>query len=121
MGYTIAEKILLEHSGGKTIAPGDFIIAGVDLALGNDITAPIAIREFGTSGAKQIFNKNKIALIPDHFTPNKDMKSANQCKVLRNFALKHRIKHYYEVGRMGVEQQMVSLWSNALSGTDSKL
>ena len=124
MGYTIAEKILLEHSGGKTIAPGDFIIAGVDLALGNDITAPIAIREFGTSGAKQIFNKNKIALIPDHFTPNKDMKSANQCKVLRNFALKHRIKHYYEVGRMGVEhallpEQGVVMPGDLIIGADS--
>jgi len=107
MGYTIAEKILLEHSNEKAIAPGDFIIAGVDLSLGNDITAPIAIREFASSGAKQVFNKNKVALIPDHFTPNKDLKSANQCKVLRAFALKHHIKHYYEVGRMGVEHALL--------------
>lgn len=107
MGYTITEKIMLAHSGKKAIAPDDFIDAKVDFALGNDITAPLAIKEFERIGAKKVFNKNKIALIPDHFTPNKDLKSANQCKILSEFAAKHRIKHYYEVGRMGIEHALL--------------
>lgn len=124
MGYTIAEKILLAHAHKKTVLPGDFINAKVDLALGNDITAPIAIKEFEKIGAKKVFNKNKIALIPDHFTPNKDLKSANQCKVLEDFAKKHHIKHYYEVGCMGVEhallpEQGVVMPGDLVIGADS--
>ncbi len=107
MPYTITEKILLAHSGKKAIAPDEFIDAKVDLALGNDITAPLAIKEFERSRAKKVFSKNKIALIPDHFTPNKDLKSANQCKVLSDFAAKHKIKHYYEVGQMGIEHALL--------------
>jgi 3-isopropylmalate/(R)-2-methylmalate dehydratase large subunit len=107
MAYTITEKILLAHSGKKTIAPDEFIDAKIDLALGNDITAPFAIEEFERIGAKKVFNKDKIALIPDHFTPNKDLKSANQCKILSRFAAKHKIKHYYEVGTMGIEHALL--------------
>jgi 3-isopropylmalate/(R)-2-methylmalate dehydratase large subunit len=107
LGYTITEKILLVHSGKKAIAPDEFIDAKVDLALGNDITAPFAIKEFERLGAKKVFNKDKIALIPDHFTPNKDLKSANQCRILSEFAAKHHIKHYYEVGRMGIEHALL--------------
>jgi len=107
MGYTITEKILLAHTDKKGIKPGEFIYAKIDLALGNDITAPLAIKEFEKVGAKKVFNKNKIALIPDHFTPNKDLKSANQCKQLSQFAAKHNIKHYYEVGRMGIEHALL--------------
>ena len=124
MGYTIAEKILMAHAGKKHISPGEFINAKVDLALANDITAPIAIKEFEGTGAKKVFDKNKIALIPDHFTPNKDMKSANQCKILREFAKKHDIKHYYEVGKMGVEhallpEQGIVLPGDLVIGADS--
>jgi len=124
MGYTIAEKILLAHTDKKNIAPGEFIYANVDLAFGNDITAPIAIKEFEKIGAKKVFNKNKIALIPDHFTPNKDLKSANQCKVLQGFAKKHCISHYYEVGKMGVEhallpEQGVVMPGDLIIGADS--
>ena len=107
MGYTIAEKILMFHAGRKNIAPGEFINARVDLALGNDITAPIAIKEFEAAGAKKVFDRKKIALIPDHFAPNKDLKSANQCKVLQVFGKKHHLKHYYEVGRMGIEHALL--------------
>lgn len=107
MGYTIAEKILMSHAGRKTIAPGEFINARVDLALGNDITAPIAIKEFERAGARKVFDRNKIALIPDHFAPNKDLKSANQCKALQVFGKKHHLKHYYEVGRMGIEHALL--------------
>ena len=92
MGYTIAEKILLAHCGRKNIAPGDFIEAAVDLALGNDITAPIAIEEFKKSGALKVFDNKKIVLVPDHFAPAKDLRSANQCKILANFAMEQEIK-----------------------------
>ncbi|MBI5562832.1 MAG: 3-isopropylmalate dehydratase large subunit, partial [Deltaproteobacteria bacterium] len=74
--HTITEKILARHAGVKEVAPGDLINAKVDIALGNDITAPIAINEFRASGAKKVFNRNKVVLVPDHFTPNKDIKSA---------------------------------------------
>jgi 3-isopropylmalate/(R)-2-methylmalate dehydratase large subunit len=107
MAYTITEKILLAHSGKKSMRPGDFIEAKVDFCLGNDITAPIAIQAFEKAGAKKVFDTSRIALIPDHFTPAKDMKSANQAKILREFAKAYRIEHYFEVGRMGVEHALL--------------
>jgi len=107
MAYTIAEKILLKHSGRKSIKPGEFIEAKVDVALANDITAPLAISEFKKSGFKKVFNKNKIVLVPDHFAPAKDLKSANQCKVLADFAKEQGIKNYFEVGCMGIEHALL--------------
>ena len=107
MAYTITEKILLAHTDKKSIASGDFIYAKIDLALGNDITAPIAIQEFEATGAKKVFDRRKIALVPDHFTPAKDKKSAEQAKILANFAKKHKIINYFEVGRMGVEHALL--------------
>ncbi len=107
MGMTITEKILLDHTDQDEIHPGDFIMAKVDLALGNDITAPLAIREFERVGAKDVFDRDKIALIPDHFTPNKDMRSANQCRLMADFAKSYKITHYYEVGRMGIEHVLL--------------
>ena len=107
MPYTIAEKILLSHIDKKEIRPGEFIEAKVDLALGNDITAPIAIAEFRKAGLKKVFNKNKIVLVPDHFAPAKDLKSANQCKILAGFAKEQDIKNYFEVGRMGIEHALL--------------
>lgn len=107
MTYTITEKILLAHTNKKSIAPGDFIYAKIDMALGNDITAPIAIKQFESTGAKKVFNRKKIALVPDHFTPGKDRKSAEQAKVLQGFAKKHRIENYFEIGRMGVEHVLL--------------
>lgn len=107
MGYTITEKILMAHAKKNPIKPGDFIKAKVDFCLGNDITAPIAINEFNRVGARKVFDPEKIVLIPDHFTPAKDMKSANQAKLLLNFAKQHNIKHYYEVGRMGIEHALL--------------
>jgi len=107
MPYTITEKILLAHTDKKSIAPGEFIYARIDLALGNDITAPIAIKEFEAIGAKKVFDRNKIALVPDHFTPAKDSKSADQVKILRAFAEKHGIVNYFEVGQMGVEHALL--------------
>jgi 3-isopropylmalate/(R)-2-methylmalate dehydratase large subunit len=107
MGQTITQKILARHCGQKSVNPGEFIWAGVDFTLGNDITAPIAIDEFEKSGFAKVFDRTKIALIPDHFTPAKDIKSAEQAKRLKTFAAKHKIKHYYEVGRMGIEHALL--------------
>lgn len=107
MGYTITEKILLKHTKQKEIHPGLLLNAKVDLCLGNDITAPFAIEEFDRLGYKDVFDRKKVALVPDHFTPAKDMKSANQCKRVAHFAKKHRIKNYFEVGRMGIEHVLL--------------
>ncbi len=116
MGYTITEKILLKHSKEKEVHPGKFIDAKVDLCLGNDITAPFAIEEFEKLGAKKVFDKKKVALVPDHFAPAKDMKSANQCKVLANFAKKYGVKHYFEIGRMGIEHALLPEMGLVLPG-----
>ncbi|MCX5695076.1 MAG: 3-isopropylmalate dehydratase large subunit [Candidatus Omnitrophica bacterium] len=107
MPYTIAEKILMAHTGKTDIKPGEFIEANVDIALGNDITAPLAIEEFKKSGFKNVFDKNKIVLVPDHFAPAKDLRSANQCKILSNFAAEQKIKNYFEVGCMGIEHALL--------------
>ena len=107
MPYTITEKILLRHTAEKEIYPGKFIDAKVDFCLGNDITAPIAIEEFEKIGAPKVFDKKRIALIPDHFTPNKDLKSANQSKRLADFAKRYGIVNYFEVGRMGIEHVLL--------------
>jgi len=107
MSYTITEKILLSHTNKNSIKPGDFVYAKVDMALGNDITAPIAIEEFKKAGFKKVFNKNKVVLVPDHFTPNKDAKAANQCKKLQAFANQQNLKHYFEVGKMGIEHALL--------------
>jgi len=104
---TITEKILARHAGKKTVTPGELIEARVDIALGNDITAPIAIERFREAGAKKVFNRNRVVLVPDHFTPNKDIKSANQCRILRDFAREHRITHYYDGGEVGVEHALL--------------
>ncbi|NLL21482.1 MAG: 3-isopropylmalate dehydratase large subunit [Firmicutes bacterium] len=107
MGHTIAEKILARAAGKKEVFPGDLINAKIDLALGNDITAPVAINEFKKTGADKVFDKERIALIPDHFTPNKDIQSAEQVKLMRDFARQQEIVHYYEVGRMGIEHALL--------------
>lgn len=103
MGMTLTEKILAKHAGRDRVRPGDFIVARVDLVLGNDITAPVAIAEFERIGATRVFDPDKIALVPDHFTPNKDIKSAEQVRIMREFAKKHGITHFFEIGEMGIE------------------
>ena len=107
MGYTIAEKIFMAHTGKKDIKPGEFIEAKLDLALGNDITAPFAIEEFKKSGNKKVFDNKRIVLVPDHFAPAKDLRSANQCRVLADFAKEQGIKNYFEVGCMGIEHALL--------------
>ncbi len=104
---TITEKILAEHAGVRDVEPGQLINARVDLILGNDITAPIAIEEFRKVGATQVFDPAKVVLIPDHFVPNKDIKSAQQCQVMRDFAKGQSLTNYFEVGEMGIEHALL--------------
>jgi len=124
MGMTISEKILAHKAGKKHVDPGDLIIADVDIVLTNDITGPLAIKEFKKAGGKKVFNKDKIALVPDHFTPNKDIQSAEQAKILRDFAKEHKITHYYEQGAVGIEhcllpEQGVVVPGDLVIGADS--
>ena len=107
MGMTITEKTLAAHAGIEEVTPGELIEVEVDFALANDITAPIAIERFRQSGAGKVFDPQRIALVPDHFVPNKDIESAIQCKLLREFATEHRLPYYFEVGRMGIEHALL--------------
>lgn len=107
MGMTLTEKILAVHAGVDHVKPGDLINARVDVALGNDITAPIAIDQFNQSGAKTVFDKDRVILVPDHFVPNKDIKSAMQAKILRDFARAHNLTYFYDAGEMGVEHALL--------------
>lgn len=103
MGMTMTEKILAAHAGLEKVEPGQLINARIDLALGNDITAPLAIKEFRQLGIEKVFDPERVVLVPDHFTPNKDIKSAEQAKIVREFAREQKLVYYYEVGRMGIE------------------
>src|SRR5574344_750581 len=106
---TITEKIFAKHANLESVKPGDLITAKVDITLANDITGPVAIREFKKIGGKdlKVFDKDRVVLVPDHFVPNKDIKSAEQAKVLREFALKNNITNYFEVGEMGIEHALL--------------
>jgi 3-isopropylmalate/(R)-2-methylmalate dehydratase large subunit len=104
---TITEKILAAHANRKEVSPGELINAKVDLILANDITAPIAIAEFKKIGAEHVFDKERIALVPDHFTPAKDIKAAEQCRILRDFSREYDISLYFEVGRVGIEHVLL--------------
>ena len=104
---TISEKILAEHAGLREVEPGQLITARLDLVLGNDITAPLGIEEFRRSGATKVFDPAKVVLVPDHFVPNKDIKSAQQCQILREFAREQSLVHYFEVGEMGIEHALL--------------
>jgi 3-isopropylmalate/(R)-2-methylmalate dehydratase large subunit len=107
VGMTMTQKILSVHAGLDNVAAGQLIQAQVDLVLGNDITAPVAIREFEKAGMKTVFDREKIALVMDHFTPNKDIKAAEQCKAVREFAHKYGIVNFFDVGQMGVEHALL--------------
>lgn len=107
MGMTITEKILADHCGKREVFPGELIMAKVDLVLANDVTAPIAIKEFEKTNPSKVFDRNKIALVPDHFTPNKDINSAEQAKLVREFAKKYGIVNYFEIGEMGIEHALL--------------
>ena len=107
MGMTMTQKILARHAGLDSVRPGQLIQARLDLVLGNDITTPVAINEFEAAGFDRVFDKGKIALVMDHFAPNKDIKAATQCKQCRAFARRFDIDHYYDVGQMGIEHALL--------------
>jgi 3-isopropylmalate/(R)-2-methylmalate dehydratase large subunit len=124
MGQTITEKILAAHCAKEYVEPGELITAGLDLCLGNDITAPIAIKEFEKIGARCVFDQDRIALVPDHSTPAKDIKSAQQVKEMRDFARGYGITHFFEIGRVGIEHALLPdeglvLPGDAVIGADS--
>lgn len=107
MGMTMTQKILAAHAGLEKVEAGQLITVDLDLVLGNDVTTPVAIKEFEKIGVKEVFDKKKVALVPDHFTPNKDIKSAEQCKLMRDFAYDKEIENYFEIGEMGIEHGLI--------------
>lgn len=107
MGMTMTQKILAAHTDKDVLKAGDLILADLDLVLGNDVTTPVAVKEFNKVEAKDVFDKDKVVIVPDHFTPNKDIKAAEQCKFIREFAKDKEITNYYEVGEMGIEHCLV--------------
>jgi len=106
-GMTMSQKILAAHAGLSSVSAGQLIEADLDLVLGNDITSPVAIKEMEKFKTNGVFNKDKIALVPDHFVPNKDIKSAENCKCVREFAKRNEITNYFEVGQMGIEHALL--------------
>jgi len=107
MPMTITEKIIATHVGREAVRPGEFVYADVDIALGNDVTAPIAIKRLAEAGIERVWDRRRIALVPDHFTPNKDIPSAQQARTLRDFARRHNLTHYWEVGQVGIEHALL--------------
>ncbi len=103
MGMTMTQKILAAHAGLEAVKAGQLIEANLDLVLGNDITTPVAVNEFKKFGTDKVFSKSQIAIVPDHFTPNKDIKAAEQVKYIREFAQNMEIENFFEVGEMGIE------------------
>ena len=124
MGMTMTQKILASHAGLDNVVPGQLINAKLDIVLGNDITTPVAINEFNKSGFDKVFDKDKIAIVLDHFVPNKDIKAAEQSKSCREFACSHCVSHFYDVGKMGIEhallpEQGVVTAGDCIIGADS--
>ena len=124
MGMTMTQKILAAHAGLDTVAPGQLIKAKLDIVLGNDITTPVAVNEFKKAGFDGVFDKDKIAIVLDHFVPNKDIKAAEQSKQCREFACAHCVSHFYDVGKMGIEhallpEQGVVTAGDCIIGADS--
>ena len=124
MGMTMTQKILAAHAGLDSVAPGQLIKAKLDIVLGNDITTPVAVNEFKKAGFDGVFDKDKIAIVLDHFVPNKDIKAAEQSKQCREFACAHCVSHFYDVGKMGIEhallpEQGVVTAGDCIIGADS--
>ena len=124
MAMTMTQKILAAHSGRESVSAGELILADLDLVLGNDITSPVAIKEFAKLGKDSVFDKDKITMVMDHFAPNKDIKAAEQCKMCRDFCGEKEITHFYDVGEMGIEHALLPekglvTAGNAVIGADS--
>ncbi len=107
MGHTITEKIIAAHAGLDAVSPGQLVRVRVDLALANDITAPLAIQAFRRMGAERVFDRERVAITPDHFTPNKDIDAAEQCALVRRFAREQELANYFEVGEVGIEHVLL--------------
>ncbi len=107
MSMTMTQKILAKHAGLDKVEAGQLILVDLDRVLGNDITSPVAIREFERIGAKTVFDKDKVTMVMDHFAPNKDIKAATQCKMCREFCSEHEVTHFYDVGQMGIEHALL--------------
>lgn len=107
MPMTMTQKILSDHAGLDSVEAGQLINVKLDMVLGNDVTTPVAIKEFNKIGVDKVFDREKIAIVPDHFTPNKDIQAAEQCKAVRGFARKYEIVNYFEVGQMGIEHALL--------------
>ena len=116
MGMTMTQKILAAHAGLESVKAGQLIEANLDLVLGNDITTPVAVNEFAKFGIDKVFSKSQIAIVPDHFTPNKDIKAAEQVKYIREFANNMEIKNFFEVGEMGIEHCLIPEKGLAIAG-----
>ena len=101
MGMTMTQKILAAHAGLKSVKAGQLIQAKLDVVMGNDITTAVALKEFKKTGAKKVFDRDKVVIVLDHFTPNKDIKAAEQCKACRTFAYDMDVKNFFDVGQMG--------------------
>ena len=107
MSMTMTQKILAAHAGLDSVKAGQLILVDVDRVLGNDITSPVAIREFERIGAAEVFDRDKVTMVMDHFAPNKDIKAAAQCKMCRDFCIEKKVTHFYDVGRMGIEHALL--------------
>ncbi len=107
MGMTMTQKILAQHAGKESVEAGDLILVNLDRVLGNDITSPVAIKEFEKIGFTQVYDKEKVTMVMDHFAPNKDIKAAVQCKMCRDFCSEKEITHFYDVGQMGIEHALL--------------
>ena len=124
MGMTMTQKILAAHAGLSEVKAGQLIEADLDLVMGNDITTPVAINEMKKMNRQTVFDKDKVTLVMDHFIPNKDIKSAENCKCCREFACRHELSHYYDVGEMGIEHALLPekglvVAGDAVIGADS--
>ena len=107
MAMTMTQKILAAHAGMDSVSAGELILVNVDRVLGNDITSPVAIREFERIGAKEVYDRDRVTMVMDHFAPNKDIKAAVQCKMCRDFCEEKQVTHFYDVGRMGIEHALL--------------
>ena len=107
MAMTMTQKILAKHAGLDSVEAGQLVLVSLDRVLGNDITSPVAIREFDRIGGKEVFDKDKVTMVMDHFAPNKDIKAAIQCKMCRDFCDAHDVTHFYDVGQMGIEHALL--------------
>ncbi|MDE6666316.1 MAG: 3-isopropylmalate dehydratase large subunit [Ruminococcus sp.] len=124
MGMTMTQKILAAHAGLESVQAGQLILANLDLVLGNDITSPVAIKEFAKLNKEKVFDKDKVTMVMDHFAPNKDIKAAEQCKMCRDFCGEKEVTHFYDVGKMGIEHALLPekglvTCGNVVIGADS--